>query len=83
MDGEESEPTVLDNKQMYRVNTLLLCRRMLKQISVVGVMEGEEVNHMYSYINFRPYIAPDGAFDVCAIVPKGANCDCAGKRVRL
>jgi len=56
---------------------------MLKQISVVGVMDGEEVNHLYSYINFRPYIAPDGAFDVCAIVPKGANCDCAGKKVRL
>lgn len=55
---------------------------MLKQISVVGTMDGEEINHLYSYINYRPYVAPDGVFDVCAIAPRGQNCNCTGKNVR-
>ncbi len=54
---------------------------MLKQISVVGTMNGEPVNHLYSYINYRPYIAKDGEFDVCAIAPRGKNCGCEGKKV--
>lgn len=44
--------------------------RMLKQIVVTGTMDGEEIEHLYSYINFRPYIAPDEAFDVCVLAPK-------------
>ena len=51
---------------------------MLKQISVTGTVDGEEVEHIYSYINFRPYIAPANTFDVCAILPKGENCGCNG-----
>ena len=52
---------------------------MLKQISVTGTVDGEEVEHIYSYINFRPFIAPANTFDVCAILPKGENCGCDGK----
>lgn len=55
--------------------------RMLKQISVVGTMNGEPVNHLYSYINYRPYIAKDGELDVCGIAPRGENCGCTGKKV--
>ena len=54
---------------------------MLKQISVVGTMNGEPVNHLYSYINYRPYIAKDGELDVCGIAPRGKNCGCTGKKV--
>ena len=44
-------------------------RRMLKLVSVTGTQDGEPVQHEYSYINFRPYVAPTGAFEVWSTTP--------------
>ena len=34
------------------------------RVSVTGNQDGEPVNHEYSYIDFRPYVAPPSAFEV-------------------
>ena len=38
---------------------------MLKRVSVTGTQDGEPVYHEYAYVDFRPYVAPPSAFEVC------------------
>jgi len=76
-----------DVQFLFPVNQWLVARedyhRMLKQIVVTGTMDGEEIEHLYSYINFRPYIAPDEAFDVCVLAPKGESCGCEDRVITV
>jgi len=53
-----SLPVALRRAPSYRA-----CR-MLKRVSVTGTQDGEPVYHEYSYIDFRPYVAPPSAFEV-------------------
>lgn len=50
--------------------------RLLTQIALTGMRNGSAVSHLYSYVNFRAETQAAAVFDVCALAPKGENCNC-------
>ena len=53
---------------------LLLTSRMLKRVSVTGTEDGEPVYHEYSYIDFRPYVAPASTFQARHAKRRTSSC---------
>eukprot|EP01025_Chloroclados_australasicus_P069874 TRINITY_DN993_c0_g1_i10.p1 TRINITY_DN993_c0_g1~~TRINITY_DN993_c0_g1_i10.p1 ORF type:complete len:510 (+),score=44.13 TRINITY_DN993_c0_g1_i10:30-1559(+) len=50
--------------------------RQLMRIKLLG--QGDtQVEHIYEYIDFKPYIEPYVKFEPCDILPKGRNCNCS------
>eukprot|EP01026_Neomeris_dumetosa_P000535 TRINITY_DN10134_c0_g1_i4.p1 TRINITY_DN10134_c0_g1~~TRINITY_DN10134_c0_g1_i4.p1 ORF type:complete len:491 (+),score=64.87 TRINITY_DN10134_c0_g1_i4:123-1595(+) len=56
--------------------------RQLMRIKLLGENygTGDPVDHLYEYVDFKPFILPYISFDPCSILPLGENC-CSGDRV--